>query len=141
MADVILKAKESSKYSNIIVDGSIIKSLYFLYNDYINYKTLTEKQYISLTEKVNNIIYSYGYPDIIVMLQCNPVTCLTNIHKRGRKEEESIKIEYLVNIDKSISHIYNTIKKKYKCKFITYDWNNFGKNIQLIDIAKDLNLL
>jgi deoxyadenosine/deoxycytidine kinase len=63
---------------------------------------------IVMRELYEHLYSTLPKPDIVVHLKCDPVTQFSRIFERGRKEEQSITIEYLASLNEMIE---NTIKE------------------------------
>ena len=80
--------------SFLVSDYYFVKSLIFAQT------TLNDDEY-SLYHRFFNIIYDkLPKPDLYVYLHVRPENLLKNIRKRGREYEQSIKVEYLSQIEK-----------------------------------------
>ncbi len=110
----IRKQLEIINLQNVVSDYHITKSLIFAE------QTLNKKEFDLYKSLFNEVTSFVPKPDIYIYLKQNIRNLISNIIKRGRDYEQSIKIDYLQKIDSSY---LNFFKKN----------NNF--NVKLIDIS------
>ncbi|MBO4744646.1 MAG: deoxynucleoside kinase [Bacteroidales bacterium] len=115
----IMDIREKKK--TVIQDRTIYEDAYIFaanLHDMNLMSTRDFNNYISLFELMTSFIQA---PDLLIYLKADVSTLVSNIQKRGRKYEESIRIDYL-----------NSLNKKYE------DWINTYKSgkLLIIDVNK-----
>lgn len=131
----ILEIKKSS--NTIVQDRSIYEGVYvFTENNYQmgNLSDRDYKTYMSLFERMLEMV---SYPDLMIYLKSSIPHLVTNIQKRGREYEQTMRIEYLTNLNER----YEEFIKKYKGELIILDVDELDYQDNPHDFQKILDMI
>ena len=79
---------------------------------------LTERDYETYMELFNQMLELVKLPDLMIYLRASVPHLVGNIQKRGREYEQTIKLEYLENLNRRYDKF---IKEDYKGQVMTID--------------------
>ncbi len=119
---------------DIIQDRTIYEGVYVFMENNKAMGHLTDRDYKTYMELFNQMISVVRPPDLMIYLKASVPHLVGNIQKRGRKYEQSIKLDYLENLNRRYDDfIYN----KYKGTVMTVDKDK----LDFLNSKKDLALI
>ncbi|GHS88862.1 deoxynucleoside kinase [Bacteroidia bacterium] len=121
------------KNKSVIQDRTIYEDAYIFAPNLHTMGLMTQRDfenYSSLFELINSFI---KMPDLLIYLKADVSTLVTQIQKRGRDYENSIRLDYL----NSLNDRYEAWVANYKGKLLTIDVNT----IKFSDCPEDLGIV
>ena len=134
------------KKKNTVQDRTIYEDAYIFAPNLHDMGLMASRDfenYSSLFELMHEFLQ---YPDLLLYLKADTSTLVSQIQKRGREYENSIRLDYLQNLneryDKWIDNYEHNVAAQNKGKLIIVDVNtikfaenteDFGKVIEMID--------
>jgi deoxyadenosine/deoxycytidine kinase len=121
----ILKIRKSGK--NVIQDRTIYEDAYIFAPNLHAMGLMPTRDfdnYLSLFELLSSLIQP---PDLVIYLRASVPTLVNQIQKRGRKYENSIRIDYLKRLNERYEAWVNSYKLG-KLLIVDVDNNNFSEN-------------
>jgi deoxyadenosine/deoxycytidine kinase len=121
----ILKIRKSGK--NVIQDRTIYEDAYIFAPNLHAMGLMPTRDfdnYLSLFELLSSLIQP---PDLVIYLRASVPTLVSQIQKRGRKYEDSIRIDYLKRLNERYEAWVNSYKLG-KLLVVDVDNNNFSEN-------------
>ncbi len=121
----ILKIRKSGK--NVIQDRTIYEDAYIFAPNLHAMGLMSTRDfdnYLSLFELLSSLIQP---PDLVIYLRASVPTLVNQIQKRGRKYENSIRIDYLKRLNERYEAWVNTYKLG-KLLIVDVDNSNFSEN-------------
>lgn len=121
----ILKIKESGK--DVIQDRTIYEDAHIFAPNLKDMGLMTSRDYENYSSLFNLMIRLVEPPDLLIYLRGSVPTLVSQIQKRGREFEESIRLDYL----KRLNERYNDWINNYtlgNLLIIDVDNNNFAEN-------------
>jgi len=120
--------------NDIIQDRTIFEGVYVFMENNKAMGHLTDRDYETYMELFNQMISVVRPPDLLIYLKASVPHLVGNIQKRGREYEQSIKLDYLENLNRRYDDfIYN----KYKGTVMTVDKDK----LDFLNSKKDLALI
>lgn len=121
----ILKIRKSGK--NVIQDRTIYEDAYIFAPNLHAMGLMSTRDfdnYLSLFELLSSLIQP---PDLVIYLRASVPTLVNQIQKRGRKYENSIRIDYLKRLNERYEAWVNSYKLG-KLLIVDVDNSNFSEN-------------
>jgi deoxyadenosine/deoxycytidine kinase len=121
----ILKIRKSGK--NVIQDRTIYEDAYIFAPNLHAMGLMSTRDfdnYLSLFELLSSLIQP---PDLVIYLRASVPTLVNQIQKRGRKYENSIRIDYLKRLNERYEAWVNSYKLG-KLLIVDVDNNNFSES-------------
>lgn len=121
----ILKIRKSGK--NVIQDRTIYEDAYIFAPNLHAMGLMPTRDfdnYLSLFELMSSLIQP---PDLVIYLRASVPTLVNQIQKRGRKYENSIRIDYLKRLNERYEAWINSYKLG-KLLIVDVDYTNFSEN-------------
>lgn len=121
----ILKIRKSGK--NVIQDRTIYEDAYIFAPNLHAMGLMPTRDfdnYLSLFELLSSLIQP---PDLVIYLRASVPTLVNQIQKRGRKYENSIRLDYLKRLNERYEAWVNSYKYG-KLLIVDVDNNNFSEN-------------
>ena len=123
----------SKSEKNIIQDRTIYEGVYVFMQNNRAMGNLTERDFETYMELFEQMMTVVRQPDLMIYLKASVPHLVGNIQKRGRDYEQSIKLEYLENLNQRYDEfIYN----KYKGRVMTIQKDGLDFQHQPKDLAK-----
>ena len=123
----------SQSKNTIIQDRTIYEGVYVFMQNNRAMGNLTERDYETYMELFEQMMSVVRQPDLMIYLKASVPHLVGNIQKRGRDYEQSIKLEYLQNLNQRYDDfIYN----KYKGRVMTIQKNELEFLHESKDLAK-----
>ena len=123
----------SQSKNTIIQDRTIYEGVYVFMQNNRAMGNLTERDYETYMELFEQMMSVVRQPDLMIYLKASVPHLVGNIQKRGRDYEQSIKLEYLQNLNQRYDDfIYN----KYKGRVMTIQKDELDFLHQPKDLAK-----
>lgn len=123
----------SQSKKTIIQDRTIYEGVYVFMQNNRAMGNLTERDYETYMELFEQMMSVVRQPDLMIYLKASVPHLVGNIQKRGRDYEQSIKLEYLQNLNQRYDDfIYN----KYKGRVMTIHKNELDFLHESKDLAK-----
>ena len=117
----------------IIQDRTIYEGVYVFMQNNRAMGNLTERDFKTYMELFEQMMTVVRQPDLMIYLKASVPHLVGNIQKRGRDYEQSIKLEYLENLNQRYDDfIYN----KYKGRVMTIQKDGLDFQHQPKDLAK-----
>ncbi len=126
----IMEIRKSGK--NVIQDRTIYEDAMIFAPNLFDMELMTERDfnnYNNLFELMGSMVEA---PDLLIYLRSSVPTLVNNIQKRGRDYEETIRLDYLKNLN---TRYENWIKNYSKGKLLIID----AENIDFLENPEDLN--
>ena len=123
----------SKSEKTIIQDRTIYEGVYVFMQNNRAMGHLTERDFETYMELFEQMMTVVRKPDLMIYLKASVPHLVGNIQKRGREYEQSIKLEYLENLNQRYDDfIYN----KYKGRVMTIQKDGLDFLHQPKDLAK-----
>ena len=123
----------SKSEKTIIQDRTIYEGVYVFMQNNRAMGHLTERDFETYMELFEQMMTVVRQPDLMIYLKASVPHLVGNIQKRGREYEQSIKLEYLENLNQRYDDfIYN----KYKGRVMTIQKDGLDFQHQPKDLAK-----
>ena len=123
----------SKSEKTIIQDRTIYEGVYVFMQNNRAMGHLTERDFETYMELLEHMMTVVRQPDLMIYLKASVPHLVGNIQKRGRDYEQSIKLEYLENLNQRYDDfIYN----KYKGRVMTIQKDGLDFQHQPKDLAK-----
>ena len=123
----------SKSEKTIIQDRTIYEGVYVFMQNNRAMGNLTERDFETYMELFEQMMTVVRQPDLMIYLKASVPHLVGNIQKRGRDYEQSIKLEYLENLNQRYDDfIYN----KYKGRVMTIQKDGLDFQHQPKDLAK-----
>ena len=123
----------SKSEKTIIQDRTIYEGVYVFMQNNRAMGHLTERDFETYMELFEQMMTVVRQPDLMIYLKASVPHLVGNIQKRGRDYEQSIKLEYLENLNQRYDDfIYN----KYKGRVMTIQKDGLDFQHQPKDLAK-----
>lgn len=123
----------SHSEKTIIQDRTIYEGVYVFMQNNRAMGHLTERDFETYMELFEQMMTVVRKPDLMIYLKASVPHLVGNIQKRGREYEQSIKLEYLENLNQRYDDfIYN----KYKGRVMTIQKDGLDFQHQPKDLAK-----
>ena len=123
----------SKSEKTIIQDRTIYEGVYVFMQNNRAMGHLTERDFETYMELFEQMMTVVRKPDLMIYLKASVPHLVGNIQKRGREYEQSIKLEYLENLNQRYDDfIYN----KYKGRVITIQKDELDFQHEPKDLAK-----
>ena len=123
----------SKSEKTIIQDRTIYEGVYVFMQNNRAMGHLTERDFETYMELFEQMMTVVRKPDLMIYLKASVPHLVGNIQKRGRDYEQSIKLEYLENLNQRYDDfIYN----KYKGRVMTIQKDGLDFQHQPKDLAK-----
>ena len=123
----------SKSEKTIIQDRTIYEGVYVFMQNNRAMGHLTERDFETYMELFEQMMTVVRQPDLMIYLKASVPHLVGNIQKRGREYEQSIKLEYLENLNQRYDDfIYN----KYKERVMTIQKDGLDFQHQPKDLAK-----
>lgn len=123
----------SKSEKTIIQDRTIYEGVYVFMQNNRAMGHLTERDFETYMELFEQMMTVVRQPDLMIYLKASVPHLVGNIQKRGREYEQSIKLEYLENLNQRYDDfIYN----KYKGRVMTIQKDGLDFLHELKDLAK-----
>ena len=123
----------SKSEKTIIQDRTIYEGVYVFMQNNKAMGHLTERDFETYMELFEQMMTVVRQPDLMIYLKASVPHLVGNIQKRGRQYEQSIKLEYLENLNQRYDDfIYN----KYKGRVMTIQKDELDFLHQPKDLAK-----
>lgn len=121
---------------DIIQDRTIYEGVYVFMENNKAMGHLTNRDYETFMELFNQMISVVRPPDLMIYLKASVPHLVGNIQQRGRQFEQSIKLDYLENLN----HRYDDfIKNKYKGMVMTVEKDKLDFLNNKKDLAQIIN--
>jgi deoxyadenosine/deoxycytidine kinase len=128
----------SKSEKTIIQDRTIYEGVYVFMQNNRAMGHLTERDFETYMELFEQMMTVVRQPDLMIYLKASVPHLVGNIQKRGREYEQSIKLEYLENLNQRYDDfIYN----RYKGRVMTIQKDNLDFLHQPKDLAKIIDLI
>ena len=124
---------------NIVQDRSIFEGVYVFMRNNKEMGHLSDRDYTTYMELFEQMMSVVKYPDLMIYLRASVPHLVGNIQRRGRDDEQTMKLEYLENLNMRYDDF---IYKRYKGRVMvvekdTLDFQNnprdFAKIVDRID--------
>ena len=123
----------SKSEKTIIQDRTIYEGVYVFMQNNRAMGHLTERDFETYMELFEQMMTVVRKPDLMIYLKASVPHLVGNIQKRGREYEQSIKLEYLENLNQRYDDfIYN----KYKGRVMTIQKDELDFQHEPKDLAK-----
>ena len=123
----------SKSEKTIIQDRTIYEGVYVFMQNNMAMGHLTERDFETYMELFEQMMTVVRQPDLMIYLKASVPHLVGNIQKRGREYEQSIKLEYLENLNQRYDDfIYN----KYKGRVMTIQKDGLDFLHEPKDLAK-----
>lgn len=123
----------SKSEKTIIQDRTIYEGVYVFMQNNRTMGHLTERDFETYMELFEQMMTVVRQPDLMIYLKASVPHLVGNIQKRGREYEQSIKLEYLENLNQRYDDfIYN----KYKGRVMTIQKDGLDFLHEPKDLAK-----
>lgn len=123
----------SKSEKTIIQDRTIYEGVYVFMQNNRAMGHLTERDFETYMEMFEQMMTVVRQPDLMIYLKASVPHLVGNIQKRGREYEQSIKLEYLENLNQRYDDfIYN----KYKGRVMTIQKDGLDFLHEPKDLAK-----
>lgn len=126
----IMEIRKSGK--NVIQDRTIYEDAMIFAPNLFDMELMTErdfKNYNNLFELMGSMVQA---PDLLIYLRSSVPTLVNNIQKRGRNYEETIRLDYLKNLN---NRYENWIQNYSRGKLLIID----AENLDFLENPEDLN--
>lgn len=128
----------SKSEKTIIQDRTIYEGVYVFMQNNRAMGHLTERDFETYMELFEQMMTVVRQPDLMIYLKASVPHLVGNIQKRGREYEQSIKLEYLENLNQRYDDF---ISNRYKGRVMTIPKDNLDFLHQPKDLAKIINLI
>ena len=108
---------EKSEHT-IVQDRSIFEGVYVFMQNNKAMGNLSDRDYETYMELFEQMMSVVHYPDLMIYLRASVPHLLGNIQKRGREYEQTMKLEYLENLNRRYDEF---IYKMYKGKVMVIE--------------------
>ena len=123
----------SKSEKTIIQDRTIYEGVYVFMQNNRAMGHLTERDFETYMELFEQMMTVVRQPDLMIYLKASVPHLVGNIQKRGREYEQSIKLEYLENLNQRYDDF---ISNRYKGRVMTIPKDNLDFLHQPKDLAK-----
>ena len=123
----------SKSEKTIIQDRTIYEGVYVFMQNNRAMGNLTERDFETYMELFEQMMTVVRQPDLMIYLKASVPHLVGNIQKRGRDYEQSIKLEYLENLNQRYDDF---ICNKYKGRVMTIQKDGLDFQHQPKDLAK-----
>jgi deoxyadenosine/deoxycytidine kinase len=128
----------SKSEKTIIQDRTIYEGVYVFMQNNRAMGHLTERDFETYMELFEQMMTVVRQPDLMIYLKASVPHLVGNIQKRGREYEQSIKLEYLENLNQRYDDF---ISNRYKGQVMTIPKDNLDFLHQPKDLAKIIDLI
>lgn len=128
----------SKSEKTIIQDRTIYEGVYVFMQNNRAMGHLTERDFETYMELFEQMMTVVRQPDLMIYLKASVPHLVGNIQKRGREYEQSIKLEYLENLNQRYDDF---ISNRYKGRVMTIPKDNLDFLHQPKDLAKIIDLI
>ena len=108
---------EKSEHT-IVQDRSIFEGVYVFMQNNKAMGNLSDRDYETYMELLEQMMSVVHYPDLMIYLRASVPHLVGNIQKRGREYEQTMKLEYLENLNRRYDEF---IYKMYKGKVMVIE--------------------
>jgi len=128
----ILELRKKKK--SVIQDRTIYEDAYIFSKNLYDMGLMATRDYENYTSLFELVTQFIDYPDLLIYLRADTPTLVSQIQKRGREYESSIRIDYLENLNKHyeewIKRYEEEVVKEGKGKLLVIDVSQikFGEN-------------
>lgn len=123
-----------SKSENTIVqDRSIFEGVYVFMQNNKAMGNLSDRDYETYMELFEQMMTVVHYPDLMIYLRASVPHLVGNIQKRGREYEQTMKLEYLENLNRRYDEF---IYKMYKGRVMVIEKDELDYQNNPKDFAK-----
>ena len=105
----------------IIQDRTIFEGVYVFMQNNKAMGNLSDRDYETYMELFEQMMTVVRLPDLMIYLRASVPHLVGNIQKRGREYEQSMKLEYLENLNRRYDEFIN---KMYKGRVMVIDKDN-----------------
>lgn len=128
--------KISNSTQTFIQDRTIFEGVYVFTENNRRMGNLSERDFNTYMELFESMMMVARMPDLMIYLRAGVPHLVGNIQKRGREYEQSMKLEYLENLNNLYEEF---IYKKYKGRVLTIDVDNLDYEHRPEDFASIIN--
>ena len=128
----------SKSEKTIIQDRTIYEGVYVFMQNNRAMGHLTERDFETYMELFEQMMTVVRQPDLMIYLKASVPHLVGNIQKRGREYEQSIKLEYLENLNQRYDDF---ISNRYKGRVMTIPKDNLDFLHQPKDLTKIIDLI
>ena len=104
--------------STIIQDRTIFEGVYVFLQNNRDMGNISQRDYDTYMELFNQMMQLVRLPDLMIYLRATVPHLVGNIQQRGREYEQSIKLDYLDNLNRRYEQFIN---KSYKGRVMIID--------------------
>ena len=115
----LLEIKKSPK--PVIQDRSIYEGVYIFSSNNHDMGNMSDRDYETYMGLFNSMMMVVEKPDLMVYLRASVPHLVDNIHKRGRRYEQNMRLDYLKNLNDRYDRFF---QRQYKGPKITVDVEN-----------------
>lgn len=120
----LLKGLDTSK--NYIIERSLLSDLVFTHACMANYENTPDDAayHMDCYKHLISRIHDYPTIDYCIYLQTTPLTAYNRMRKRGRKEEESVGLNYITDLSRFHDAVLPQVCRKAGTALFTVNWDN-----------------
>jgi len=128
--------KISNSQQTFIQDRTIFEGVYVFTENNRRMGNLSDRDFQTYMNLFESMMMVARMPDLMIYLRASVPHLVGNIQKRGREYEQSMKLEYLENLNNLYEEF---IYKKYKGRVLTIDVDNLDYEHRPEDFASIIN--
>ena len=128
--------KISNSQQTFIQDRTIFEGVYVFTENNRRMGNLSDRDFQTYMDLFESMMMVARMPDLMIYLRASVPHLVGNIQKRGREYEQSMKLEYLENLNNLYEEF---IYKKYKGRVLTIDVDNLDYEYRPEDFASIIN--
>ncbi len=128
--------KISNSQQTFIQDRTIFEGVYVFTENNRRMGNLSDRDFQTYMDLFESMMMVARMPDLMIYLRASVPHLVGNIQKRGREYEQSMKLEYLENLNNLYEEF---IYKKYKGRVLTIDVDNLDYEHRPEDFASIIN--
>ena len=128
--------KISNSQQTFIQDRTIFEGVYVFTENNRRMGNLSDRDFQTYMDLFESMMMVARMPDLMIYLRASVPHLVGNIQKRGREYEQSMKLEYLENLNNLYEEF---IYKKYKGRVLTIDVDNLDYEHHPADFATIIN--
>lgn len=128
--------KISNSQQTFIQDRTIFEGVYVFTENNRRMGNLSDRDFQTYMDLFESMMMVARLPDLMIYLRASVPHLVGNIQKRGREYEQSMKLEYLENLNNLYEEF---IYKKYKGRVLTIDVDNLDYEHRPEDFATIIN--
>ena len=128
--------KISNSQQTFIQDRTIFEGVYVFTENNRRMGNLSDRDFQTYMDLFESMMMVARMPDLMIYLRASVPHLVGNIQKRGREYEQSMKLEYLENLNNLYEEF---IYKKYKGRVLTVDVDNLDYEHRPEDFASIIN--